>query len=73
MTSDNPLLIEWNTPFGIAPFDRIRPEHFKPAVEEAIAVAKKEIDQIVSDVAEPGFTNTIEALEKAGSLLTLPL
>ena len=69
MTSDNTLLIEWNTPFGIAPFDRIRPEHFKPAVEEAIAVAKKEIDQIVSDVAEPGFTNTIEALEKAGSLL----
>jgi len=69
MTNDNPLLIEWNTPFGIAPFDLIRPEHFKPAVEEAIAMARKEIDQIVSDPAEPDFTNTIEALEKAGSLL----
>jgi len=69
MTNDNPLLIEWNTPFGIAPFDLIRPEHFKPAVEEAIATARREIDQIVSDPAEPGFTNTIEALEKAGSLL----
>lgn len=69
MTSDNPLLIDWNTPFGIAPFDLIRPEHFKPAVEEAIATARKEIDHIVSDPAEPDFTNTIEALEKAGSLL----
>ena len=69
MTSDNPLLIEWNTPFGIAPFDIIRPEHFKPAMEEAIATARNEIDRIVSDPAEPDFTNTIEALEKAGSLL----
>lgn len=69
MTSDNPLLTEWTTPFGIAPFDLIRPEHFRPAVEEAIDVAKKEIDQIVSNPAKPDFTNTIEALDKAGSLL----
>ncbi|MRR23931.1 M3 family peptidase, partial [bacterium] len=69
MTSDNPLLIEWNTPFGIAPFNLISPEHFKPAVEEAIAIARNEIDQIVSDPTEPDFTNTVEALEKAGSLL----
>ncbi len=65
----NPLLQEWNTPFGIAPFDLIRPEHFRPAVEEAISIARKEIDEIISDISEPGFSNTIEALENAGALL----
>jgi len=39
-TPTNPLLQEWNTPFSIAPFDLIRPGHFKPAVEHAIEVAR---------------------------------
>ncbi len=62
-TQPNPLLQEWNTPFSIAPFDQISPEHFKPAVEHAIEVARREIDEIVACNAEPGFGNTIEALE----------
>lgn len=69
MTTENPLLQEWSTPFAIPPFEKIRPEHFKPAVEEAISLARKEIDHIVSDQAEPDFRNTVEALEHAGSLL----
>lgn len=73
MTSDhlhpNPLLQEWNTPFTIPPFDLIRPEHFKPAVEHAIEVARREIDEIVTRREEPGFENTIETLEHAGELL----
>ncbi len=69
MTPDNPLLQEWTTPFGIAPFDLIRPEHFTPAVNEAISIARHEIDEIISCPAEPDFHNTIEALENAGSLL----
>lgn len=69
MTPNNPLLQEWTTPFSIAPFDLIRPEHFKPAVEEAISIARKEIDDILSNPAEPDFHNTVEALENAGSLL----
>ncbi|MRR19606.1 M3 family peptidase [bacterium] len=68
-THHNPLLQDWNTPFNIAPFDRISPEHFKPAVEHAIEVARREIDTIVDCNAEPGFENTIEALENAGALL----
>jgi len=69
MTPDNPLITEWKTPFSIPPFDLISPEHFKPAVEEAISIARKEVDDIVSNPAEPDFRNTIEALEQAGSLL----
>ena len=68
-TSTNPLLQEWNTPFTIAPFDLIRPEHFKPAVENAIEIARREIDEIVAHHEDPGFENTIEALENAGGLL----
>ncbi len=70
MTPDNPLITEWKTPFSIPPFDLISPEHFKPAVEEAISIARKEVDDIVSNPAEPDFRNTIEALEQAGSLLS---
>ena len=69
MTRNNPLLQEWTTPFGIPPFDLIRPEHFKPAVEEAIAIARKEIEDIVGCPEEPDFHNTVEALENAGTLL----
>ena len=73
MTSDhpepNPLLQEWNTPFNIPPFDLIRAEHFKPAVENAIETARREIDEIVLTDTEPDFENTIEALENAGEAL----
>jgi len=41
--TDNPFLESWTTPFGMPPFDRIRPEHFPPAfnrgMEEQIAHA----------------------------------
>ncbi len=65
----NPLLAKWNTPFKIAPFSLIRPEHFQPAIEDAIAIAHKEINEITASDAEPGFANTIVALEMAGELL----
>jgi peptidyl-dipeptidase Dcp len=65
----NPLTGEWNTPFNIAPFDLIKAGHFKPAIEDAIKVARCEIEDIVANTAEPDFHNTIEALERAGELL----
>jgi peptidyl-dipeptidase Dcp len=69
MTLNNPLLQEWTTPFAIPPFNLITPEHFKPAVEEAISIARKEIEHIVACPDQPDFHNTIEALENAGMLL----
>lgn len=69
MTRNNPLLQEWATPFAIPPFELIRPEHFKPAVDEAIATARKEIEDIIVCPDQPDFHNTIEALENAGALL----
>ncbi len=69
LSTDNPLLRQWNTPFNIAPFSEIRASDFKPAIEYAIAKALKEIDAITADTSEPDFRNTVEALEKAGDLI----
>jgi peptidyl-dipeptidase Dcp len=68
--TDNPLLQAWTTPFGVPPFDRIRPEHFPPAFEAALEAHRAEIAAIGNDPAPPTFANTVEALERAGGLLT---
>ncbi|MDB5626226.1 MAG: peptidase [Tardiphaga sp.] len=68
-TSDNPLLQAWQTPFETPPFDRVVPEHFLPAFEQAFADHAAEIAAITYDPATPDFANTIVALERAGKLL----
>ena len=65
MSSINPLLQSFET----APFSKIKPEHFKPAIESAIEMAKEEIEAITRATGEPDFENTVEALEFAGSEL----
>ena len=42
-TMGNPFFTEWNTPFGVPPFDQIKTEHFLPAVMEGIQKHEKEI------------------------------
>ncbi|CAJ0853608.1 peptidyl-dipeptidase Dcp [freshwater sediment metagenome] len=70
MDSANPLLNTWTTPFGLPPFGAIRSEDFRPAFETALASHKAEIAEIAQNPDEPTFANTIEALERAGKLLT---
>jgi peptidyl-dipeptidase Dcp len=65
-TAANPLLEPWTTPFEMPPFDRIRPEHFLPAFEQAFAENLREIEAIADQAAEPTFANTVEALERSG-------
>ena len=67
--SPNPLLAPWGTPFEMPPFDRIAAEHFLPAFSRAFAGHVKEVEAIAGTRAKPGFENTIEAMERAGSLL----
>ncbi|MXP65033.1 M3 family peptidase [Roseomonas sp. M0104] len=64
MTADNPLLAPWTTPFGLPPFDAIRPEHFPPAFEQAMRAHLDEIAAIGAHPAAPSFANTIEALDR---------
>ena len=62
----NPLLSEWKTPFGVAPFDQIVDAHFEPAFEEALQTHLTEIEVISGSTDAPTFANTIEAMERAG-------
>lgn len=65
----NPLLGMWSTPFGLPPFGAIRPEHYRPAFDEALAAHWSEIEAITDNPAPATFDNTIAALENAGRLL----
>ncbi len=58
----NPLLQE----FDQAPFSQLQNEHFKPAILEAIELARKEIDAIIENPETPSFGNTIAALDYSG-------
>ena len=66
----NPLLQSFNTPFEVPPFDQIKPEHYVPAIEESINLARKEIEDIVSNEDQPTFQNTIETLESSGEYMS---
>ncbi len=66
----NPFLSEWDTPFGVPPFDLIKEEHFKPAYEEGMKKQRAEVDAIVGNAESPTFENTVEVLERSGALLT---
>ncbi|MCZ8108518.1 MAG: M3 family metallopeptidase [Burkholderiales bacterium] len=66
----NPLLAEWKSPFGLPPFDRIKPEHFRPAFDIAFAGHRAEIAAIAGNPEPPTFANTIDALELAGERLS---
>ena len=65
----NPFFETWDTPFGIPPFDRIRPQHFPPAFERGMAEQQAEIDAITWAPWPPSFADTIEALERSGRLI----
>src|SRR5450759_2278422 len=66
---NNPLLAEWNTPFGTPPFNIIGTNHFKPAIEEAIKIAAEEIMKITENFEAPDFENTIATLDRSGETL----
>jgi peptidyl-dipeptidase Dcp len=67
--TDNPLLRESALPYQMPPFDRIRTEHFQPAIEQGMAEHAREVEAIASTTEKPTFENTIVALERSGRLL----
>ncbi|SCD19588.1 Peptidase family M3 dipeptidyl carboxypeptidase [Proteiniphilum saccharofermentans] len=67
---ENPFLKPFATPYGTAPFDLIKIEHYEPAFEKAIKAHQSEIDAIVANPQNPTFSNTIEAIEYSGEMLS---
>lgn len=68
--AQNPFLEKYNTPHGTAPFDKIKVEHYEPALLEGMKQQMAEIKAIVDNKKTPTFENTIVALEKTGRLLS---
>ncbi len=68
--TENPFFADYNTPHQTAPFDLIKFEHFEPAFMEGMKQGRAEIDAIANNTEAPTFENTIEAMDKAGQLLT---
>ena len=66
---DNPFFSAYGTAFNTPPFDRIRNEHFLPAIKEGIRRHDAEIEAIVSKPASPTFANTLAALDASGLFL----
>jgi peptidyl-dipeptidase Dcp len=62
----NPLIADWTGDFVLPPFASIKPGHFRPAFDRALAAHRAEIDAIAANPSAPGFDNTIVALEKSG-------
>jgi peptidyl-dipeptidase Dcp len=67
--SGNPLAEASRLPFGLPPFEQVRPEHFAPAFEAGMTQQLAEIATIESDPEPPTFDNTLVALERSGRLL----
>jgi peptidyl-dipeptidase Dcp len=68
--ASNPFIVESTLPYHAPPFDRIRNEHYQPALEEGMRQQLAEIDAIAKQLVPPTFDNTIVPMEKSGAVLT---
>ena len=70
LPAENPFARESTLPYRLPPLDKIKDEHFKPALLAGMAEQRKEIDAIAKNSAAPTFENTVVAMERSGELLT---
>ena len=66
---ENPLLGYFGTKHQSAPFTKIMPKHFIPAIEKDIQESLEAIDKITNQTSQPSFDNTIDALQNIGEFL----
>ena len=65
----NPLLEKFTNTYGARPFDKIKNEHYMPAIKEAIKMHKEEIDAIKNFDGELNFANIIEKYATSGGAI----
>ena len=64
------LLVPWSGPYGgVPPFEQVRVDDFKSALEAGMAEQLAEVALIAKDPAPPSFENTYAALERSGRAL----
>ncbi len=65
---ENPFFCKkYNTPHEVPPFDKIRFEHYEPAMMEGMRLENEAIEALCNNPEEPTFENTI--LPKTGEML----
>ncbi len=68
--ADNPLVAEWSGPYGgVPPFDKVKLEYFKPALEAGMKELLNETEESASSSDAPTFDNTIAAMERSGKMM----
>ena len=65
----NIFMQEWDTPYGIPPFDKIKVADYMPALKAGIEQQNAEIQAIIDCPDAPDFENTIAAMDRSGGLL----
>ena len=70
LPADNPFAVPSPLPFHAPVFDKIRVEHFLPTFAFGMQQQLSEMNAIASQTESPTFKNTIEAMERSGSVLT---
>ncbi len=69
--NSNPLLQPWKGPFGgVPPFDKVKVEHFKPALEKVMTDRLAAIEKIATNPKAATFANTIEELERTRNIMS---
>lgn len=66
----NPFFAEFNTPHQVPPFDKIKTTDYMPAFTKGMAEQKEEIAKIIANTEAPSYANTIDQLERSGSILS---
>ncbi len=66
----NPFFSEFNTPFNVPAFEKIKAKHYMPAFEKGMAEGRRDIENLIKNKQTPTFENTVVALDNAGELLT---
>lgn len=69
VSCNNPFLSEWDTPYGIPDFGKVKEKHYVQAVELGIRQQQSEIDAIIAESDAPDFENVVEAYEHSGAIL----
>ena len=68
-TETNPFLTEFQTPYGVPPFDQIKLAHYEPAFMKGIDEQNANIQAITSNAEAPTFDNVIVAFDNSSPIL----
>ena len=66
----NPLLSFVESQDGLPPFSHIKPEHVQPAVEQAIADCRAQVEKVLAGGTEPTWDSLCEPLTETDDRLS---